>query len=983
MKKILMFLACLLIVETGALWAQSGQQVSGVVTEKGAPLAGVSISVKGTTVAVLTDEEGRYTITVPENATLVFSFIGMQSQEIEVGARSVINVELVMEATRLDDVVVIGYGSARKISSVVGSVAYVSSEKLAEKPVANITDALQGRVAGLMVLSSSGEPSSLSSMQLHGMGSLNASNTPLYIVDGFPVSGTALRSLNPNDFESINVLKDASATSIYGSRAANGVVYITTKQGKSGEAKITARAQYGVSTLADGGKSFERVMNANELLDLQLEFGVNNMTQALHDSLLNTGIDTKWYEYFFKDNAPTFEADVTLQGGNEDKIRYYISNAYFSQKGLTTHSSYERYTLRANVEAKPKNWLKIGLNANGSYDIVETDGYAYQAGSTGYSVTMLSYYLPPYYSPYDSDGNEKEYLDGAGVYNIKHLQNQQIRSTNNVSIVGNAFVEIKPFKGFTARSQFGLEFIDQRYSYKRFASKAPFENDGGASESFTRAPMLTVTNTMEYRFNIATDHSFSVLAGHEGIRSSGSAFGMSTSGHTDDRLLLLPAGPTKGDPSHSISEYAYLSFFGTLDYDWKEKYYLSASLRTDGSSRFGKDRKWGNFYSVGLMWKAKKEEFMKYVDVLSDLTFKASLGTTGNSSGWDDVNYAHLATVGTSRYNLNTVWGLSRAGNPELGWETQRLLTIGVMAEFLERFKVELEYYNRSTLDMIMGVPVPYTTGWSEITSNIGSMSNSGIDLTLGLTLMKTTDWLVEFNATFNYNANKVTELFYGFTEWPRPDYLLSCQVGQRINFYTPVYAGVNPANGKQLWKIPGTDEVTETYDEETLYQGTDKPYNPPFSGGFELAATWKGIYASAFFSWAGEKYMVNNDRYFYENQEFFKSGDNQLATMKDMWRRPGDITSIPKFGETAKFDTRLLENASFMRLKNLTVGYNFPTKLLDKTRFFSAAKIYFTARNLFTWTGYTGPDPEIDSNLTYAAFPNTRQFVCGIELSF
>jgi TonB-linked SusC/RagA family outer membrane protein len=959
--------------------------VSGVVTDAadGQPLPGVSVVVKGTTVSTSTDANGRYTINVGGDATLVFTYVGMKTHEEAVGGRAAINVALETEAKRLEDVVIVGYGTARKISSVVGSVAYVNSDKLAEKPVANITDALQGRVAGLMVLSSSGEPSSLSSMQLHGMGSLNASNTPLYVVDGFPVSADALRSLNPNDFESINVLKDASATSIYGSRAANGVVYVTTKQGKSGEATITARVQYGVSALADGGKSFDRVMSAKELLDLQYEFGVNNMTKAEYDELSNSGIDTKWYKYFFKDNAPTFEADVTLQGGNEDKVRYYISSAYFDQEGLTTHSLYERYTLRANVEAKPKSWLKIGLNANGSYGIIETDGYAYLAGNTSYSVSMLSYYLPPYYSPYDADGNEKEYFDEAGVYNIKHLQNQQIRATNDVSIVSNAFVEIKPFKGFTARSQFGIEFIDRRFSLKRYASKAPWINDGSAQETFLRSPTLTVTNTLEYKFNITNDHAFSVLAGHEGIKNSSTNFGMTTSGQTDDRLLLLPAGPTKGNPTHGISEYAYLSFFGTLDYDYKEKYFLALSFRADGSSRFGKDRKWGNFYSVGLMWKAKSEEFLKYVDVLSDLKIKASLGTTGNSSGWSNVNYAHLATVGTGRYDANTVWGLGSPGNPELGWETQRLLTIGVAAEFLERFKVEVEYYDRTTLDMILDVPVPYTTGWGDITSNIGSISNRGIDLTLGLTFLKTKDWLLEFNATFNYNVNKITELFYGLEEWPMPSYLLNYRVGKRVDFYAPVYAGVNPANGKQLWKVPGTNEVTETYDEEALYQDTGKPYIPPFSGGFELAATWKNVFASAFFSWAGEKYMVNNDRYFYENQEFFKGGDNQLATMKNMWRQPGDITDIPKFGETARFDTRMLENASFMRLKNLTVGYNFPTKLLNKTRFFSAAKVYFTARNLFTWTNYTGPDPEVDSNLTYAAFPNTRQFVFGVNLSF
>jgi TonB-linked SusC/RagA family outer membrane protein len=977
MKKILLFLVCVIGMCVGSLWAQT-QEVSGTVTEAGAPLAGASVAVKGTAQVVLTDAEGRYSITVPEHATLVVSFVGLCTQEVEVGHRQVLNVAMDAAAIRLDDLVVVGYGSARKIASTVGSVARVSSEQIAAKPVANVMDAMQGRVSGLQVFNSSGEPSSVPTMRLHGLGSIGSGNEPLYLIDGVPMMADAILALNANDFESIAVLKDASATSIYGARAANGVLYITTKQGSLGAAAITARVQYGVSMLARGDAAFN-VMNAKELLDLQLEYGINHIDRERYDQLLASGVDTKWYRYFFKNNVPTVEGDVAIRGGNE-KMKYYLSGSYFDQLGLTLHSGYERYALRANVDATPRTWLRTGLHLAGAYATTVLDGYTYQGSSNPNSLTAQAYRNQPYYSPYDENGNEKDYLEDVGNYNAFYAERVQSDVTNTVSVTGNLYVEIKPCRGLTARSQLGLDFRDVRRSYALQPSSLIAKNNGMVREDFARYPVLTVTNTLEYKFHLAPEHDFTLLAGHEGIQNTSSDFSMLTEGQTDDRLLLLSTGTKKGDPRHNVVRYAYLSFFGMLNYAWKDRYFIDLSLRNDASSRFGKSRRNAVFYSAGVLWNAKKEAFLADHRTISELSAKVSFGTTGNS---DIPNYQHLATIGTARYDGQATWALHSPGNARLGWETQQLLTAGVKVELFGRLRAEVDWYHRQTMDMLMDVPYPYTSGWASVPVNMGSMRNTGIDLTLGATLVKNDDWTVEANATLNCNRNRVTALFHGLTEWVASDALIGFVVGQPVSFYLPVYADVNPANGRQLWKVPGTDERTETFVQTRLAQMTDKPMIPVWSGGVELSAAWRGIYASAFCSWIGEKYMINNDRFFYENSTFLQVGYNQSKTMMNMWRRPGDRTSIPRFGEAAQVDTHLLENASFLRLKNLTVGYAFPKSLLANTHFFDGAKVYFTARNLFTVTAFTGPDPEIDSNLARYAYPSTKQFMVGLELAF
>lgn len=383
------------------------------------------------------------------------------------------------------------------------------------------------------------------------------------------------------------------------------------------------------------------------------------------------------------------------------------------------------------------------------------------------------------------------------------------------------------------------------------------------------------------------------------------------------------------------------------------------------------------------MWNLKKEAFLEDADFLTGLKLKGSVGSTGNS---DIGNYDHLALVGTNNYDGSNGWYISAPGNEELGWETQILTNVGVEASFFDRIRAELTWYNRTTKDMLMEVPVPYTSGFSTIMQNVGSMKNTGVDLTLGFDIIKTRDMLLQFNMNYSYNKNEITELFYGYEEWPMPSYTLTYKVGEPVQFYLPIWAGVDPADGQQMWYIPGTDGET-TKDANlagsgALDQASGKTRYAPHNGGFNLNFNWKGLSIGADFSWVLGKYLLNNDRYFSENPAAFP-GYNQSADILDEWKEPGDITDTPVFGSVMLFDSHLLENASFLRLKNLAIGYQLPKAWLEKTKVIKNFKITASSRNLFTITKYKGADPEIDTNLTYGAYPNTRQFTIGAEITF
>ncbi|MDR0559377.1 MAG: SusC/RagA family TonB-linked outer membrane protein [Prevotellaceae bacterium] len=985
MKKKLL-LNIVLIFAASCLAQAQTVQISGLVTKAsdGAPLSGVTVSVKNSNVVTVTNQEGKYVIRVPAKTDAIeFGFLGYVPASEKVNSRTVINVSMQEDVQEMEEVIVVGYGTGQKVGTVVGSVKKISEEEIKGKPSPNALDALQGRVAGVQIFTSSGEPSATSSIRIHGIGSLGASNTPLFVVDGIPIDAGSFQALNQNDFESVTFLKDASATSIYGARAANGVIYITSKKGKANRnAEISFTAQRSWSSLADKD-FFNSFMNSKQLSDFWVETGYRTRQQV--DTLLKQyPYDTKWIDYYYHDNVPTTEGVLSVAGGG-GRTTYYISAGYFDAEGIAPRSGYSRYTLRTNVESRAKDWLKTGISTTIAYSKRQTNGWGSNNSNGG-----LFWLTQPFYTPYDpKTGEAYDYIPGANKYSPWYLAEKFPINNNDIQMTGSLFAEITPVKGLTIRTQHGLDAYDQRTSSIRMPSYASNLANGSRSENFYRNYIYTMTNTAEYKFSILERHRITALAGQEYIDSENSTFGASSVGMTDDRLILLGNGPTDRSVSQSQSQYAYFSLFGRVNYSFGDKYHANLNIREDRSSRFGKNNRSATFVSGGLMWDAKKENFIRDVAFITGLKVRASYGSSGNSQ---IGNYDHLATIGTSQYDGQTGWGLSAPGNPYLSWEEQNTLSFGFETRLFDRLNIEVEYYDRRTTSMLMDVPYPYTTGFSSVKSNVGKLQNKGVDITLDIDIVKTKDLHVNFYTAFNYNANKVLELFQGRSQWTVATTGVSYVVGKPISFYYPLCAGVDPADGKLMWYLPNPNDnsittrdmskTTKTFSSATLEQNTGKPRYAPVIGGFGLQASFKGVRLDAYFSYALDKYLINNDRYFSSNPSVY-AGNNQHVEVQNYWKKEGDVAKFPKYGEKLQFDDHLIENASFMRLKSLTVSYDMPKSLLRKTHFFDGARIYITGRNLFTVTGYKGTDPERDSNLTLGAYPNTRQYSIGIELKF
>jgi TonB-linked SusC/RagA family outer membrane protein len=991
-RKLTMFLT-LFFVGLGVITAQT--QVRGtVVDETGEPVIGATIQIKGTSQGTVSDIDGNFTLSAPAGGTLIVSYVGMQTQEIPVSAN--VNAILIADSELLEDVVVIGYGSARKISSTVGSVVNVSSEEISDKPIANPLDALQGKVPGLQVFTSSGEPSQLSSVRLHGVGSLGASSTPLYVLDGVPIQSGTLLGLNPQDFESVTVLKDASATSIYGARAANGVIYITTKRGKIGEkATVSIKSQYGRSRLANTDY-FEQMMNAQELTDFWVETGYRTKEQV-NELLTQYPNDTQWYKYYYKDSAPTYQTDISISGG-AGRTNYYISGSYFYQDGLAYRSDFDRYTLRANIDSRVNDWLRVGLNSSVGYDQYQSNPYG--TNSTNRGLALLA---QPFYSPYDEDGEEyPDLIPGWNRYNPKYLADKMPSPNETARLNTSGYVQINPVEGLTLKTQMGLEASDYTGTSMRYPSYKGSLDYGEVSESFQRRINKTVTNTAEYKFSPAQNHNLTTLLGHEFVDYDYESLYAKSAGHNDDRLMLLTNGTEGKVTESSKNEYAFLSYFGRIEYDFAEKYFLDLSLRNDASSRFGRDNRSAMFWSSGAMWHAKKENFLKDVNWLNSLTFKLSVGTSGNA---EIGNYNSYALVGTSEYDIyygtdtsnqyngGPGWSIDAPGNSKLSWEEQIKSTFGVSFGLFDRIHADIEVYNRVTSSMLMDVPYPYTTGFAEITENVGKLQNRGVDINLNVDVWKDrNDNYITPYLNFSYNKDKVLELFQGKDYWIIPNTGVCYVVGQPVSFFYPIFNRVNPETGAPEWFVPGENiainqedpnNVTSTFNEAALEQNTGISRYAPINGGFGLSASYSGFYLQADFSFSLGKYLIVNDAYFFENPNQF-AGFNQRKKVADFWKQPGDVTEFPAYNYMfTQFDSRMIENASFTRLKNLTLGYNVPENFIKKTNFFKQAKFFVTGRNLLTFTKFEGPDPEVDSNLTLGVNPNTKQISAGFELTF
>ena len=985
----------LAVLVSSAAFAQN-IEIRGTVTDEttGEGIPAASVQLKGSAKGTLTDMDGRYSINVPANSILVFSSLGYEAAEVNVSKGGTFNVSLKQDKQMLDGTVVVGYGSSKKIGNTVGVVTTVKSDIVKNAPSQSALDALQGQVAGMQVLSSGGVAGDNSiSMKIHGVGSLSSTSAPLFIVDGVQSTSTMVMQMNPNDIQSISVLKDASSTSIYGSLGANGVVYITTKAGNyDSKAKITVNAQAGISTMSNPG-FYENLMSGDELRDFWIRSGLMTPDQV-YTSYTSKGYthNTQWHKYMQNVVTAQYQNDVTIEGGNKT-VAYMMSGSQFHQDGTTIGNYYDRYTLRSNVQARPAKWLRVGANITGYLTSTRENGNWGNSSGTDnvYIDGGASYLINPLYPAVDENGEEYPEKYPNGTLNQNYYVSKVQDSNKKVGVNGSAFVEITPIEGLTISSRLGTDSYFFKEDYKLLPS-ASFTSTTERSLYHSTSQKHTITNTIEYAKEIK-NHQFSVLLGHEGIRYNYATASESAQGFTDDRLMDIQNGTAASrSVSQSLSEYAFLSFFAHADYSFGDKYFFDGTFRYDASSRFGQNNRWAPFWAVGAMWKIRNEKFMDGADWVNDLNLKVSYGTQGNAS---IGNYTHLGLTGISsvKYDGANYMYLQSPSNESLLWEKQKLLTVSLSTRLFDRLNVDLDFYNRVTSDMLLAVPQPYTTGFSSVTGNVGAMSNTGIDITLGVDILKGKDYGLNFHATLNYNSEKITELFDGRQRWEIANTGVAYVVGKPIMYYYPIYAGVDPEDGQMMWYLPGEDKdvctmdperTTKEFNEDELTQNTGIRRHEPISGGFGINAHWKGLSLSADFAFFGKKYLINNDAFFYANPYYFL-GYNSTKAVSDFWTPENRNAKYPDWGQGTKmeFDTHLLEDASFLRLKNLVIAYSFPAKWFKTQNVVKGFRVSVTGRNLFTATKYSGLDPEVDSNLTIGLPGNTRQVLGGIEITF
>lgn len=980
-KILLNILVLFLCFLPGALAAQGGGTVtvSGVITsaEDNQPLIGVNV-ISGAASGVSSLADGTYTISVPAGTRLTFTYLGYQSAEFTVPAGSpkvTYNLKMQSDAQALDDVVVIAYGVRRK-GTIAGSVSTLKGEKIENTPTAAFDQALQGQVPGLTVLNSSGDPSKASMMTIRGNNSINSGVEPLYILDGIAITSSDFNSVNPSDIESFSVLKDASATSIYGARAANGVIVITTKRGRMADRPtISYRMQVGFSQIA---RNNWNIMNTAERIQYEQEIGMTAGKD--YDYLRKT--DVNWLDEVFTNSALLQNYELSVSGANE-KTSYYVSGGYYNQEGTAVASGFKRYSMRVNLEQQAARWLRLGTNTMLNYqDIQQAD----EGVPSTIAPISAAQFMMPYWNPYRPDGSLASIDDGSwpsgrGQNPLEWIKNNPV-TYKKYKVISTIFAEATPIEGLSIKSQFNVNYTHITGFGFSAPEYGPNLDDGSASRNSSDNMTLSVTNTIGYRFRVNDNHSFNFLIGQEGIDRHYEDFSITTRGQSSNKLTSLSTGTRASSWDDTTdNDYGFVSFFGRGEYNYADRYYADFSLRTDGSSRFGSGNRWAGFWSVGFMWNLRNEKFMEGARRwLTNMQFSVSTGTSGNS---EIPNYYHLALVsGGPDYMGQAGVAPSQQGNEKLRWEKPWSTNVALHLGFWNRLNVDVEFYNKKTTDMLMLVPQNYAdNGFGTRWENVGTMVNRGVELDLNATVVTNRDFTWVVNANVSYNKNKIVELYNGVTEYEMSNTNKKLVVGRDSGeFYLNRFAGVNPANGDALWYTKDGELTNVLSDDDKVMTG--KSQFAPWVGGFGTTLDWKGLTLSAQFSWMAGRYMINNDRYFSESNGRFASY-NQSKRLINRWKEPGQQTDIPRHGVYTEFDSRLLEDASFLRLKNLSLGYTFPRELMRKTKFISGLRIYVQAQNLLTFTNFSGLDPENTSNIYVAQYPMARQYTFGLDLTF
>jgi len=990
----IVILCCMLFISTGT-FAQTARAISGkVVDAKGEALIGVSILVKGTTTGTITNIDGKFTLSAGavSNPVLLVSYVGFIKQEVEVKGTAPLRIVLIEESKKIDEVVVVGYGSQRK-KDLTGSVSVVKTEDLKSLPVPSVSDAMQGRAAGVQVISS-GTPGSDATFRIRGTGTIN-DNNPLIVIDGLPVSG-GLNELNMDDVESLQVLKDASATAIYGSQGANGVVIVTTKRGKSGKGQVNFNYSYGVQNATH----MVKMLNASQFATLENDIlgnaGIATNPAFADPSSLGKGTD--WLGAMFR-TAAMQNYSMSYSGGSEN-TNVYVSGNYLDQDGIVINTGFKRYTLQINTDTKISSRLKFGNSLTLNHDIKPSGSYSIQSGMLALPTQAITDETGNYTGPGSIPMYDGDILNPIGA--AKTVQNV----TKGYNLMGSVFGELEILKGLKFKSTLGVKanFWDSRTWSPKYSWGSKIQANSYLGEQYNKNINWVWDNYMTYE-KILDKHRISVMAGTSAQDNRYDYMNGSIQGFVSDNTQQLNNGlltPTLGGSTNGNSLF---SVMGRATYAYADKYLITGTLRRDGSSRFGVNNRYGTFPSASLAWRVSQEDFFKDITFVNDLKLRAGYGVTGNQS---IGNYSFASQLNIIKYNFNNTAVSAVAPtvmpNPNIQWEGQKQANIGFDASmFNQRVDLTVDAYLKQTDKMLVPMSVPVSTGYSDVyvpSINAGKMENRGIEITVNTkNLTGALKWNTNFNISFNQNkvksindtvpmssgsiglnqnlalikAGQPINMFYGF----KTDGIFQNQA-EVDNHATQVVGGTAP--GDIRFKDLNNDGVIN--DKDRTYLGNPNPtvifaLNNSFSyKGFDLNIFLQGV--------AGNK-ICNANRFW---SEAMAVAQNQTVETLNRWTGEGTSNSMPRAifndpNKNTRPSDRFIEDGSYVRIKNVTLGYNLPKSLMAKA-FISSARVYLSAQNLVTFTNYKGFDPEVGtSGIDNNVYPVTRTFSMGINLGF
>ncbi|KEO74813.1 SusC/RagA family TonB-linked outer membrane protein [Anditalea andensis] len=1029
MKKILLGVITFLLLISVDVYAQT-RTVTGVVIsgEDNLPLPGVNVRVKGTSRGAITDLDGNYSIQVSDQETLVFSFVGFLSQEAPVGNRSSINLTLATDAKTLGEVVVIGYGSVER-RELTGSVGSVNAEVIRDVPALGIDQALQGRVAGVQITQNSGTPGAGISVRVRGASSISASNQPLYVIDGVPMTtgdqsqlgfggqtSNALADLNPSDIESMEVLKDAAAAAIYGSRAANGVVLITTKRGTNQTTQINFNVYGGFQQLWRKPEFLDRrgyldLMNdaIGDFVAEDFEISRQEVTDAdllewYYNGLpFDETVNTNWIDQVTR-TAPIQNYEISLSGGNE-KTKYYLSGNYFDQQGTVINSRFNRMSTRFNLDHQVNERLSISFNSGISRAVQNR----IVSDNTLNGPFANSLAASPLWPVYDDAG---QYTRPQFFYSNPVAEGTENDDVNqSIRIFTNALATYNLAEGLNINVRGAadiLNFQERRYTPDNFPGSSSTA-EGGSASFGTNNPIKWVAEAfVDYTTTLNDVHSLSLVAGHnreENIISSSFVRGIQ---FPDDRFRFLGGASLVNEGDNNLVSWGLESYFGRVNYSYDERYLLAASFRADASSRFGPNNRWGYFPSVSAGWRINEEGFMANADAISDLKVRGSFGLTGNQ---EIGNFAWRGLVESGNYLGTASLVPSQLGNPDLKWETTSQTDIGLdIGLFNGRLTLIADYYYKLTSDLLFSRPIPTQSGFGSYQSNVGSVENRGFEFTISTVNIDRPgglNWRTDLNLSFN--RNKILELyqnedtFYGLggnSMVLREGYPIGTFFGLIADGVFATEADVPDsrravgiqAGDMNFRDINGDGIITD--DDFTIIGNAQ----PLFFGGFTNTLNYRGFDLQLFMQFSYGNEIWNAAGSYQEGMFANFFDDNNRATVNNRWRseeNPGDgrtpraTVDIVNRNNDAN-TTRFIEDGSYLRVKNLVLGYRLPQPILERLKMRSI-RVYAQAQNLLTFTNYSGFDPEVNfsgtSNTTlgvdFYTFPQPRTFTFGVNVGF